>query len=37
MYARFLRPYLLNAQIDIDKQAEKLKEKLNVFSSSKTE
>lgn len=38
LYARFLRPYLLEAQTDIDAQAEKLKSKISgVFTSEKTE
>ncbi|KAI7907237.1 TB2/DP1, HVA22 family-domain-containing protein [Cokeromyces recurvatus] len=34
IYSRFLRPYLLNAQGDIDLHANKLKAKLNEFSST---
>ncbi|CAO3677879.1 unnamed protein product [Rhizopus stolonifer] len=38
LYARFLRPYLLEAQVDIDARAEKLKEKIGgVFGSEKAE
>jgi receptor expression-enhancing protein 5/6 len=39
VYVRFLRPYLLNAQGDIDVQANKLKAKINEFTgdASKTE
>ncbi|KAG1152967.1 hypothetical protein G6F37_000491 [Rhizopus arrhizus] len=38
LYARFVRPYLLEAQTDIDAQAEKLKSKISgVFASEKTE